>query len=141
MKKEKPEKKLSRVSHDLKERTKELKCIYGMTDLVEKPGITLDEIFRETIKLIPPAWQYPKITCARAKLLDKEFKTRNFKQAPWKISRAIFARGKKIGFLEAGYLKKSPKNRKRPFIKEERSLLNVLAERLGRITDRKWAVL
>ncbi|MGB2630897.1 MAG: PAS domain S-box protein, partial [Candidatus Omnitrophota bacterium] len=139
MKKEKLEEKISRISHELEERVKELRCIYGMADLVEKPEITLDEIFRGTVKLIPPAWQYPKIAYTRAKFLDKEFKTKNFKQTPWKMTSGIFARGKKIGSLEVGYLKKTPKSRKSHFLKEEKKLLNSLAERLGKITEKKWA--
>jgi C4-dicarboxylate-specific signal transduction histidine kinase len=41
--------------HTLGERVKELNCLYGMSMLVETPGISLDEILQGTADLIPPA--------------------------------------------------------------------------------------
>jgi len=44
---------------------------------------------------------------------------------------------KKVGTYEVYYLKKKPELDEGPFLKEERNLINAIAERLGRIAERK----
>ena len=39
----------------LKERAKELNCLYGVSNLVQRPDISLEEILQGTVNLIPPA--------------------------------------------------------------------------------------
>jgi hypothetical protein len=43
------------------------------------------------------------------------------------------------GKLVIGYLEEKPKNDESPFFKEERALLNAIAERAGRIIGHRWA--
>ena len=47
--------------------------------------------------------------------------------------------GKSIGFLEVGYLEETPGNDEGTFLSEERNLINEIAERVGRIVERKQA--
>jgi hypothetical protein len=53
---------LQERTKELGERVKELNCLYGISALVEKPGVSLAEILQRTVELIPPGWQYPEIT-------------------------------------------------------------------------------
>ena len=73
---------LKRRTHELGERVKELNCLYGISHLMEKPGISLGEILQETVDLIPPSWQYPEITCARIVLNGREWQCPGFKKPP-----------------------------------------------------------
>jgi PAS domain S-box-containing protein len=127
------------IEHNLGERVKELNCLYGIAEIVGRPGITLDEILQETVNLIPPSWQYPEVTCARIKLAGKELKTDNFKPSQWRQSADIVVNGQKEGPLEVYYLVKKPESDEGPFLKEERLLTTAIAERLGRIIERKQA--
>ena len=131
--------KQDRAEHDLAERVKELKCLYGIANIVERPGISLDEIYQETANLLPSGWQYPEITCARIVFGDKEFKTDNFKTTKWKQSANINVNGQKEGTVEVYYLEARPEIDKGPFLKEERLLIEAVANRLGHITERKRA--
>ena len=126
-------------THDLGERIKELNCLYGISNLVEKPDISLVEILQGLVYLIPPSWRYPEITCARIILEDKEYKTENFKETNWKQSSEILVHGKRMGVLEVCYLEERPENDEGPFIKEERDLINAITERLGNIIERMRA--
>jgi len=130
---------LQRRTYDLDERVKELHCLYGISTLVEKPDISLEEIFRGFVDLISPSWQYPEITCARILLEDKEYKTENFEETNWKQSNDIVVHGKRAGVLEICYLEERPEIDDGPFLKEERELINAITERLGRIIERKQA--
>ena len=57
---------LNKHTHQLGERSKELDCLYGITKLLAKPGISLQEIFQGIVELLPPAFQYPEITASRS---------------------------------------------------------------------------
>jgi len=130
---------LRKGTNELKERVKELNCLYGISALTEKPGTSLEQILQGTVNLIPLACQYPDITSARIILKGQEFKTGNFGETAWKLASDITARGERIGALEVRYLEERPERDEGPFVKEERSLLNAIAERLARIIERKQA--
>ena len=122
---------------DLGERVKELNCLYGISNLVEKQGVPLKEILQGTVDLVPASWQYPGITCARIVLENKDFKTSNFNETSWKQSADIILHDEKAGAIEVFYLEEKPEIFEGPFLKEERDLINAVAERLGRVVERK----
>ncbi len=128
---------LRKRTRDLDERVKELNCLHGISKLVDEPDISLQEIVQGTVDLIPASWQYPEVTCARIILQGQEFRTKNFNEAPWRQTADITVRGQPVGTLDVGYLEERPERDEGPFLKEERSLINAIAGRLGRITDRK----
>jgi PAS domain S-box-containing protein len=133
------EESLRKQTHDLDERVKELNCFYGISKIREKPDIAFEEMLQEIVELIPPSWQYPKITCVRIIIEGQEYKTKNFKETVWKQTSNIVVHGQRIGILEICYLEEKPESDEGPFQKEERSLINAIAERLGRVTEHKWA--
>lgn len=120
----------------LRGRVKELNCLYGISHLVEKQGISLEEIIQGTVDLIPSSWQYPEITCARIILGDQESKTKNFRVTDWRQACDITVHGKLSGTVEVYYLEGKPACHEGPFLKEERTLINTIAGRLARITER-----
>ncbi len=127
---------LQKLTHDLGERVKELNCLYGISELVEKPDISLEELIQGTVDLIPPAWRYPEITCPRIILEGEEFTTEDFRETTCKQSSDIVLHGERIGTVEVYYLEERPQTDEGPFLKEERNLLNVIAERLGETIER-----
>jgi len=131
------EDKRKRLLHDLGERMKELQCLFKMAKVVEKPGVSLEEILQGTNSLLPQAWQYPDAACSRIVVENREFKTENFEVTQWKQSSDIKILGKKAGVVEVYYLKEKPMIDEGPFFKEERAVIDAVAERLGRIIERK----
>ena len=129
---------LQERTHALGERVKELNCLYGISELVAGAG-TLETILQGTVRLIPPAWQYPEITCARLIVQGQELRTENWEESDWKQTADILVNGRPDGSLQVYYLEKKPERDEGPFLKEERSLLNAIAEQLGRIIERKRA--
>jgi len=115
--------------------------LYNISHLVEKADISLEEILQETVDLIPLSWQYPEITCARLILQDQTFTTNNFNETVWKQASDIMVHGERIGALEVIYLEERPGSDEGPFQKEERSLINAIVGRLGKIIERKQAEL
>ncbi|KKN34426.1 hypothetical protein LCGC14_0793740 [marine sediment metagenome] len=128
----KAEDKLKETEHDLMERVKELTCLYGISDLAENPDISTGELIQGVLGLIPPAWQFPEITCARITLNNIEYKTENFKITEWKLSSRVNI-SKKVMEIEVYYLED------KPFLEEERSLIKDIGNRLKGDIDRKEA--
>ncbi|MBW2663799.1 MAG: GAF domain-containing protein, partial [Deltaproteobacteria bacterium] len=137
IKREQAEEALQQKTYALGERVKELNCLYSISKLVDRPDISLNEIFQGVVDIIPPSWQYPEVTCSRILLNGKEYKTENFKQTNWKQTSDIFVYGKLKGTLEVCYLEEKLEIDEDPFIEGERSLINAIAERLGHIIERK----
>jgi PAS domain S-box-containing protein len=126
---------LQKLAHELGERIKELNCLYGISKLINMPEYSLDEILQGTADLIPPSWQYPEITCARILLEKRDISTVNYCESPWKQTAEIFVYGEECGFVEVFYLDEKPKIDEGPFLKEERHLIDTIAELLGRTVE------
>lgn len=122
-------------THELNERIKELNCLYAISGLVEE-DIPLEEIFRGTVDLIPPAMQYPEIASARIVINDTEYKTRDL-HGDCKLRRHILDDGKNIGTIEVFCRESQRLDNKDYCVKED--LIKAIAERLGRIIERKKA--
>jgi len=122
-------------TNELGQRVKELNCLYGISKFVERPGISLDEIFQGVVDTIPLSWQYPEITCARIILEGREVKTENSAETVWKQSADIVVHGERVGCVEVGHIEERPARDEGPFLHQERDLLNEVAKRLGRVTE------
>jgi PAS domain S-box-containing protein len=127
---------LRKQAHSLSERVKELDCLHDISRIVERDS-SFEEMFIEIANCIPSAWQYPEITCARILINDQNFETNNFNESSWNQACDITAHGKRAGVLEVFYLKQKPEIDEGPFLKEERNLVNSIAEMIGKIIERK----
>jgi signal transduction histidine kinase len=96
----------------------------------------MDEILQGTAELIPPAWQDPNATAARIVLEDREFKTERFQETPSRLASDLVVGGQPAGTVEVRLLEGKEPRYGSPFLPEERRLLEVIAERLGRIVER-----
>ncbi len=130
------QKELEKRTHELNERIKELNCLYTISGIVGKEGVTLDEILQKTVDIVPDAWQYPDIATSRIVLGDRAFVSRGFGETRWRQSQRIVIHGKDAGLLEVFYLEKRRTADEGPFLKEERSLINAIAKSIGEIVER-----
>ena len=131
------EKLLQQQTKALSERVKELNCLYSIYELFELPDISLDDIYQRTVNLIPPSFQFPDITCARLMISNRRFLSSNFSESTWGQTANIKAFDENIGVIEVFYIAKTPILDEDPFLKEERHLINAIADQLSHITERK----
>lgn len=124
---------------ELDDQVKRLNCLYGLSRLEDKPGETLEQLLKETAYLIPTSWQYPDIACARVSVGKKQFTSVGFEETPWEQSGDIKVYEDVVGTVEVYYREERPILDEGPFTKEERLLLDAVAERLGRIIERRQA--
>ena len=124
------------AQHSLSKRMKELQCLYSLS-VLERQNIPSEEMFQKVVDLLPIAWQYPEITCARVIIDDQEFSTKNFRETLWKQTNDILVHGRKVGSVEVFYLEERAKIDEGPFLKEERALINSIVEQLARVIEGK----
>ena len=121
----------------LRERIKELTCLYGITQHKMKEHKSQDELFQGIVEHIPPAWQYPEITVGRIVIDDHIYTTSDFKKAHDKQTSGVIVNGMKRGAVEVIYTKKMPKATEGPFLKEERSLIDAIAKQVALTLERQ----
>jgi signal transduction histidine kinase len=123
----------------LRERVKELTCLYGIAQLARKPELSLEGIINKIIDLIPPAWQYPDCTQCRIVLNNAVYQSVNFEQTLWSQSSDIIVNGQKQGFIQVVYTKAKPLIDEGPFLREERKLINAIARQIATIAEQRIA--
>ena len=116
---------------ELQERAKELNCLYTIEDSLNRSDISLRQAFHTVINAIPPGWQYPNICKAKLVYGDIVYQTSDFDETKWFIKSDIIVQEKVVGHIAVYYLEEAPVSDVGPFLKEERKLLDTIAERLG----------
>jgi DNA-binding NarL/FixJ family response regulator len=129
----------SKVERALRERIKELNCLYGITRLAESGPASIDDFLRRVAGILPPSWQYPEITCARITFNGATYKTDGFKVTKWRQAAQIMMFGEPAGEVEVFYLEERPALYEGPFLREERTLLDAVAEHIGAVAMRLTA--
>jgi DNA-binding CsgD family transcriptional regulator len=125
-----------KVESALRERIKELNCLYGVSQLAERHLYSLDDLLQELVKFLPYSWQYPEITCARILFKGKTYTSDGFKVTNWRQSSRLYMYHEAVGECDIFYLEECPPADEGPFLKEERALLDAVAEQIGTIATR-----
>jgi PAS domain S-box-containing protein len=121
----------------LRERVNELNCLFGLSTLIENHSLSIDQILQGSVDLIPPAMRFSEIAGAQIILEGKQFKTTACRETTWKTDRKIIVNGEPIGIIEVFYLEKRGETAADIFLTEEQNMINAVAERLGKLIERK----
>jgi len=125
-----------KVENALRERIKELNCLYGVSQLAERHFNSLDNLLEELVNFLPLSWQYPDITCVRIVFKENTYKSEGFKVAEWRQSSRVYVYSEPVGEVAIFYLEERPPADEGPFLAEERALLDALADQIGTIATR-----
>ena len=128
------------LEKQISEREKELNCLKKFSDIIENNDHGLTQIFKKVVNIIPDAWQYPEITSARIIFDNLQYTSQKFNESDKTQKANIQTHKVKRGQIEVFYADNKPDTYEGPFLKEERNLLNMLAERLGRVAERHEAI-
>ncbi len=127
---------LRKLVADNSERLKELRGINQISNIL-KQHRNFEDALKEICNTMPGAWQYPEYTAVRI-IYDKHIYTTSFFYKTRWVMRQIFETqlGKK-GIIEVYYLKEFPILYEGPFLKEERDLINNIADIISGIAAKK----
>ncbi len=117
----------------LRERVKELNCLYTISTLQETHFHSSDRFLQSVANCLPASWQFPEYASARIIYRDKEYVTERFSESKWRMAADIFADAKCVGVVEVFYGKVVPTATEGPFLKEEYALIRAVAERISSV--------
>ncbi len=125
-----------RATHALKERIKELTVLHQAGRLLAEDRAVDQPLLIELAHLLPAAWQYPEVTAARVFYGAHHASTANFRASPWTQRATFETQSGLAGGIEVVYLEEQAPAAEGPFLAEERSLINSLAEMLRAYGER-----
>lgn len=120
-----------------REREKELECLYQIEGILKELGTDHEKVYTGIIDAIPSGWQYPEICQAKIRIGSEKYHTPGLIETPWRQRAEIAINGKNIGEISIYYSKKMPEKDEGPFIKQEKRLLETIADRLGGFIHQK----
>jgi PAS domain S-box-containing protein len=121
-----------KAEYELLEKNKELNCLYSIVQLAANRELSIADIFKRSIKIIPIAWQYPEYTFVRISLEGKIYETDNYAETQWQLNEPLMIDNEKMGMLTIGYSKQigAVKN---PFLAEENNLIKAIANEFNNL--------
>ena len=124
---------VDKILEALRERAKELNCLYNVHEVINRPNATVDDICRGVLEVIPRGWQYPTDCWARITLEGTVYEPPKSAPPASKQSADVVVQGDVVGSLEVFYTRQFPRADEGPFLKEERRLINTIAEWLAHL--------
>ena len=119
-----------RVTLDLEERVKELGGLYAISKLLRSDLTPSKKLFEQIVEILPPAMKHPHIAAARISLVGIEVQTPGYRPTPFSLKAPIRLSDGSLGEIEIVYLNAAPEEQEGPFLTEERSMLDSVAELL-----------
>ncbi|MFW5741278.1 MAG: ATP-binding protein [Myxococcota bacterium] len=128
-----------RVQWALRERVKELTCLYGISLVAEDARISDAEALQRIVELLPPGWQYPEITSAAIVFEGEVVALSGTREGCARQEAAISMHGARCGHVEVIYAEERPEFDEGPFLREERNLIGEVALQVGAMLERRQA--
>lgn len=123
----------------LRERVKELTCLYGIAQIASNPALSFERQLEEIVRLLPAAWQYPHRASARIIADGVRFETGRVKDGPYRQEAPIRAGGRDRGAVEIHYDDGKPFLQRSPFLDEEQRLIDNIAGQIAHMIERQEA--
>lgn len=117
---------------ELREREKELRCIYEIDEILSQPDLSIDDLLSQVVKVIPNGWQYPDICHAKITYNDNDYCSRECIDSPWVLKADIIIQDEKMGTVYVRYNDERPNEDQGPFLNEEQALIKAIAEHITR---------
>ncbi|MBL7192172.1 nucleotidyltransferase domain-containing protein [bacterium] len=122
---------IEKVITALKERAKELNCMYRVEEALQKPDDDLNSVFSKIMEAIPLGVQNSGICQVRIFYNNLECKTPEYIETNNKYISDIKLQDEHVGLMEVSYKCDMPAGDEGPFLKEERQLLDTIANRIS----------
>ncbi len=121
-----------------KKALKALQCLDNISQIAEKQNVPLDEVLQKTNEMLPKIWQYSDVACSRIIFENKQYTSNGFKETVWKQQANILLFDRITGCVQVFYLEEKPTvSSEGPFLEDERIVIDIIAEHIGRIAKQK----
>ena len=126
-----------RLVHDLRERVKELTALHGTARLLQDHTLKVGARLEGIVRLLPAAFQNPESARARLVYGEKSAQTPGYADTPSRISASFQTADGLRGTLDVVYVTEMPPAVEGPFLAEERSLIDSMADMLRVALDER----
>jgi signal transduction histidine kinase/FixJ family two-component response regulator len=130
-------KELVESEQKLKEKVRELHCLYDISEIIETPNLSLDDIFERIVNILPDLCQFAEVVAAKIFFENREYTVKSFKETKIKITETILLNGENRGFIELFYSEDTNNRNGGDWASEGKLLLIEIAKRLVNITEIK----
>jgi two-component system, NtrC family, sensor kinase len=128
---------MNSVDFKLRERIKELNCLYALSKAAWEAENDLAIIVSKTLEILPEAMQHQSLAEARITIGDQTFSSTQFHRCKYFIDSPLTLDKKNYGKVEIGYRVLSGKGQVKPsFLPEERNLIKAVARELSLFVKR-----
>ena len=119
----------------LRERIKELRCLYRVLELTSDAARPADDICGDVARFLPSSLMHEDVAVARIVAERREHRSENWQEPVASLRAPIAAERPDAGFVELGYRERRPDQRggEGPFLVEERELIDAVAAHLTRM--------
>lgn len=124
-----------KLFESLRERAKELDCLYQIEKILSDPDRPLDEVCPKIIEVIPSGWQYPDVCRAKISVENNIYCSPDFVESAWMQSAGIGIKDSAVGRVTVGYIQERPAADDGPFLREETKLIRAIAGQLGSLIE------
>src|SRR5690554_5487760 len=109
--------------NELNERAKELNCLYQINEILDNQHLSLPEIFKKLVKVIPSGWQFSDYCKARIIYKDNSYQEDDFFCSGIYQKSCIEINGEELGKIEVYYSSNIKREKSAYFLKKEEKLI------------------
>jgi len=122
---------------NLQLRLNHLNCLYGLSELMEQPQMSLHQVFEKAPDLIRQAYEHPEKMSIGINFDGIHYKSGNFEKSEISQYTDIKIDGRKAGGITVYYLGPEAHENKNIFTSEQSDLLHAVSARLASFADQK----
>ncbi|GAB4283995.1 MAG: hypothetical protein Kow0068_08960 [Marinilabiliales bacterium] len=122
---------IKNLLEELKERNKELNCLYQIDEVLKDYNTNYDSIFNKIIELIPSGYRFTDICKVAIEFNGKYYYNKDFKNTELKQQAPIMIDNEKNGEITVVY-SHPVRSEKGIFLNEERKMLYTIADKLSK---------
>ena len=125
---------MNTTEHKLRERVKELNCLYELSKVAWEADSDLEVIFNEILRIVPNAMQHRQLAEVVIIVGTKRYETRGYTNSLKGIESRLVYGKKKYGTIRVGY--RQNRGVSPTFLPEEKRLLQTVARELSLVINR-----
>lgn len=120
---------------NLREREKELNCLYMVDEILTNPQLSVSEIFSGIVNVLPLGWRFPDLCRAKIVYKGSNYQSPGYVASPVSDSCIIKEENKNVGSVEVAYIRDVPGTPEGYFLERECRLIRSVAERIGQTME------
>ena len=114
----------------LKERAKELDCLYRVDEILNNSRLTLAEIFEGIIVVLPSGFRFPEVCRVEIIYENHRYQSEDFARSRISDGVDIKSNGKVVGRINVIYATEVSRAEEGYFLEKEKRLIKTIADRI-----------